>query len=773
PRNAVCLDPSADPNLKGPFNYDVYFGTDPNVLTMKLVADACQPDDCNDVICIDPCAVNLAAGTTYYWRVDVNDLDPADPCFYESLMAFRFRTWGFAGDPEPAGGEGGVKPSAILSWVEDDYADTRDIYFGTDEVAVTSATTATAGVYRGSTAPLDPCDPNRNTYDPPELLDLLSEAFWRIDEVNSSVAVKGDVWSFGAAGYFVVDDFEFYLNNTAIKAVWKDQWSGIIAKNHSEVFVEKDESRVYGGDQSMRYYYRNFEMSGGKPVGCTAEASATDLQAGTDWTKGGVKALVLYFQGDPANGQETHGNYTIANDRMWVAVEDGVGNDGIVRWSDMNAVMDGEWHEWNIALADPCLISVDMNNVAKVYIGFGGQKGGAVSKYGAGYSLLGDTVWFDDITLHPPRCLPEVSSPYGDLDEDCVISVPDLDIMSGVWLDSDFEAPVVPPSDANLLVRYTFDNPADGYAGLSDSSGSPFYHGVAINDVNVHAGMLTLKNENTWSTFGQTKKGAWDYPADMNAVEVPFPDSAAVWNNSYTIFIEARTHQDNTGLAYDDVWPIMYMSVTDPVTGATCESETTWYQPYQLLINQGLNDPYEWAANADHSCQGSSAEYGTVADAQWHKIVWIYNADIEWHYCYVDVYGNGGFEPWDVAPYSFANSLDPGKTWKTLIGASYGSGSTGVIYEEGTSFMTGDVNEFRIYDYAVSLGEALALLGQEGVMYVPLDSPANYVPKDPCESADPNLGSGVLDPNNLDIINFRDYAFMANNWFKEILWPQP
>ncbi|GAI26512.1 unnamed protein product, partial [marine sediment metagenome] len=174
----------------------------------------------------------------------------------------------------------------------------------------------------------------------------------------------------------------------------------------------------------------------------------------------------------------------------------------------------------------------------------------------------------------------------------------------------------------------------------------------------------------------------------------------------------------------------------------------------------------------------NSAEYGNVADANWHKIVWTYDAGSGWHYCYVDVYGDGGFDIWSEPdpPFEFDNDFDPAKTWKTLIGASYAGGEpgdldSGVIQEEGTSFMTGDVNEFRIYDYAVSLGEALALLGLEGVIYVPLDSLANYVPKDPCDSADPNLGSGVLDPNNLDIINFRDYLVIANNWLKEILWP--
>jgi hypothetical protein len=61
--------------------------------------------------------------------------------------------------------------------------------------------------------------------------------------------------------------------------------------------------------------------------------------------------------------------------------------------------------------------------------------------------------------------------------------------------------------------------------------------------------------------------------------------------------------------------------------------------------------------------------------------------------------------------------------------------------------------------------------GNGVVVYYPLDSPANLVPKDPCDSADPNLGSGALDPNNLDIVDFEDYCFLADNWLKEILWP--
>ncbi|GAF91659.1 unnamed protein product, partial [marine sediment metagenome] len=314
---------------------------------------------------------------------------------------------------------------------------------------------------------------------------MLSEAFWRIDEVNG-VAVKGDVWSFTTSSYFVVDDFEPYLNLAALTAVWT---TGHLTNNGAQlqIFLAKtDETKVID-ERSMEFAYRN-QKSGSQYRGSEAVANVSALQSGSDWTRGGVKALVLHFYGRAGNAQEGDyipGEYHITNDQMYVALVDGGAKVGIVKLPDMNNILEEEWHEWNIDLQDPCLAAVDMNNVAKVYIGFGGAKtgqsaGGAGTKSGA-Y----DTVWFDDIQLHPPRCVTSEAYPYGDLDEDCVIDNSDLGLMSEVWLDKDFEAPVVPPNDANLLVWYTFDNPSDGYAGLSDSSAMG-YHGIAVNDVSVH-----------------------------------------------------------------------------------------------------------------------------------------------------------------------------------------------------------------------------------------------------------------------------------------------
>jgi hypothetical protein len=44
-------------------------------------------------------------------------------------------------------------------------------------------------------------------------------------------------------------------------------------------------------------------------------------------------------------------------------------------------------------------------------------------------------VYFDDIILYPPRCVPEYG-PVGDVSGDCVVDFNDLEIMSGEWLQS-------------------------------------------------------------------------------------------------------------------------------------------------------------------------------------------------------------------------------------------------------------------------------------------------------------------------------------------------
>jgi hypothetical protein len=757
----VNLSWAPDPCLTGPLDYDVWFGTDSNMannpkIASNIGANTVDPNPGGD----------LAYGTVYYWRVDTNDTNGREG------LDWTFATLGLADDESPADGATGVKPSVILSWVEDDYASLRDIYFGTDEAAVTDANTNTAGIYRGQIAPLDPCDPNRNTYDPPELLDLLTDAFWRIDEVGVAGAVKGVVWRFKSAPYFVVDDFEPYLDLTALRAVWKDWYADPRAqnKNDAQVFLENNADYVYGGDQSIEFTYRCYKKTGPDFEGSYAEADTTDLQAGSDWTASGVEALVLYFLGATTNGQDHV--YNLSQDQMYVELVDGdaVPGSGIVKYDtahgyDMNDIKEASWHEWNIDLADPCLADVNQANVAKIYIGFGGEAKTGQSAPGAGaVTLLSDTVWFDDIQLHPPRCVPSVSLPYGDTtgpytggeepeptDGDCIIDYWDVLLMSDDWLVTDYKVDPAPPSDANLILEYLFDT------DFSDTSSN--------GRTGVPGGAFPPSSP---SGFMNLQDGYLDVPF---GADNPFHGS-----EDYTIFITYKSSTLGAIPLITSCDPCLPTDWDDP--NVDVEAVLTLYSPMAVFVEQshsgGPSNPDDLLAIHDNFMKdGANIDKQEVGGiGSWHTVAAVFDAD-------------GGTCPSDADPIICTPGQTSGLVTIYLDGTpgttnidpnipedpNYDivriGASANILHHEDMGFgdpFVVDINDVRIYAEALTHAEILYLAGISEATYFPNESPANLVPKVP--------PGGPFDPNNVDIVNFRDYGVMSSNWLDEILWPE-
>jgi hypothetical protein len=71
---------------------------------------------------------------------------------------------------------------------------------------------------------------------------------------------------------------------------------------------------------------------------------------------------------------------------------------------------------------------VDANNVEKVYIGFGDRFNPIPGGNG--------TVYFDDLRLYLPRCIPSIIKPVADLSGNCIVDMADLRIIADNWLDS-------------------------------------------------------------------------------------------------------------------------------------------------------------------------------------------------------------------------------------------------------------------------------------------------------------------------------------------------
>jgi len=309
-------------------------------------------------------ATPLDPEKVYYWRVD-----EFDPPFTHKGDIWSFTTPGAVGNPQPADGAVDVQIIETLAWTPADTATSSDLYFGTDADAVENATAASPE-YVGNKAL------GAESHDPGKLV-LSADYYWRVDAVYPAETVKGLLWSFTAADFLLVDDFEAYNdvdppdpNSNIIFNTWIDGFgtttNGALVGNDLPPYAELND--VHGGGQAMPYFFDNNLK--------TSEATLT-LVWPRDFTEGGMTKLSLWFKGDSDNAAE----------RMFVAL-----NGTAVVYHDDSAVTQiGRWTEWTIELA--AFAGVDLSNVNTITIGFGTKNSPAAG--GAGNML------FDDIRLIP------------------------------------------------------------------------------------------------------------------------------------------------------------------------------------------------------------------------------------------------------------------------------------------------------------------------------------------------------------------------------------
>jgi len=269
-----------------------------------------------------------------------------------------------AREPSPVDGATGVGPNVVLGFRAGREAATHDVYLSTNREAVLDGT-----AYAGSVTEAG--------YDAGPL-DLGKTYYWRVDEVNEAqtpTTWQGDIWSFTTPDYLIVDNFEDYNDYPPheIWTTWVDGYSistnGALAGNAEPPFAET--TIVHGGEQSMPFFYENnFKYS---------EAERT-LSPAQDWTKNGVKALLINFYGDPDNAIE----------QMYVKLN----GSKVVYDGDAADIKQGSWTRWSIDLAS---FGVDLANVTTLAIGFGDEAN--LTPGGEG------VVYFDDIRLY--RLVPE------------------------------------------------------------------------------------------------------------------------------------------------------------------------------------------------------------------------------------------------------------------------------------------------------------------------------------------------------------------------------
>ncbi|MCL5280376.1 MAG: discoidin domain-containing protein [Planctomycetes bacterium] len=300
--------------------------------------------------------------------------------------------------PHPADGAVGVDPQAVLSWRAGREAGIHQVYLGADIGSLAVAGTISEPRYEMS-------------------VELGRSYVWKVVEVNEArvpASWASDVWSFSTAEYLVVDDFESYNEaqgkGTRIYEAWMDGWTDP-KKGGSQVgyqtapFTERQ--TVHGDKQSMPLSYDN--------TGATTFSEAELSLASADWTRAGVKALVLYFHGAAGN-----------TGQLYLKVN----GTKVVYNGDAADIGKPQWTQWNIDLGS---LGVNLQKVTALTIGIDGT--GAKG-----------TLFIDDIRLY--RVAPALPQEQ-------------------IWIEAEATTTMTPP-----LLVYTDKLDASGgkYLGSPDAS---------------------------------------------------------------------------------------------------------------------------------------------------------------------------------------------------------------------------------------------------------------------------------------------------------------
>ena len=329
----------------------------------------------------------LKLSKTYYWRID--EVDP--PTTHKGDV-WSFTTEGAVGSPNPAKGAVDVTQTPVLTWVPGIFADTHEVYFGTDEDTVKNADTSSPE-FKGSG------NLGSESYNPGQL-EWNTTYYWRIDEANNANTDSpwtGPLWSFTTASFLIIDDFESYnAYENQIWWIWKDGL-GYVAHDDEPAFNGNGTGSAVGDEMTISYTEENIRHSGAQSMPFFydnnkqgfAKYSEAELTLSTlrDWTEGGVGELSLWFHGDPANTAE----------RLYVAVSTNTAGQAVVVYNDdPGAATIDTWTEWVIPLQILADQGINLANVDGIALGLG-TRGNSTIPGGSGKML------FDDIRLYRPR----------------------------------------------------------------------------------------------------------------------------------------------------------------------------------------------------------------------------------------------------------------------------------------------------------------------------------------------------------------------------------
>jgi hypothetical protein len=407
-----------------------------------------------------------------------------------------------------------------------------------------------------------------------------------------------------------------------------------------------------------------------------------------DWIREGVRVVQLWVYGAAAN---------ITGGQLYLVVLDSSGREEKTPFiiPDSAALTRAEWTVCRASVAGLSVVS--LNDVIGFGIGFRLPEGAPNGQYSG-------KVHVDDVSLRPALCL-DSERPLSDVNGDCRLDHQDLRQMASQWLTSRMNTyPIAEPNAPILWYEFngnTLDSAGNTHGQIE---GRPAYmtgkHGRAIAFKNPGDGVTMLHSQAT-ELFARTRE----------AITIAFWQ---VGDESY--------HLNDT---------------------ICCSNYTYGQSDPSISINLG--------------CWRNPGQYRWDCGTPWsfaNRVAGHHRNKLEW---------TGRWNHWAFTKdIRVGSGPTKGRMQIYLNGVLYDSRSgTNSPIEGITSFEIGSgwygrydglIDDFQIYDYALSAPEA-AYLASEGTgdleATIPLSADLNY--------------DGFVD--------FTDYATLASEWLSEGLWP--
>jgi hypothetical protein len=707
--------------------------------------------------------------------------------------------------PQPENDQKEVVKDVTLSWNPGMWADGHEVYFGTSFAEVNEADRFDlTGIYRDPNDVTEP-DPNgRYSYTPEEIpLIVGTTYYWRVDEVNETYSGpnpptdgrwKGEVWKFSTTGFALNPDPTDGAANVPLTAVlsWMagtdaeahDVYFGTDYDNLSDANISSSEYRpprlslgneTYdaGANENLelgkKYYWRIDEITDGGTriikgdiwnftvaeflmiddmesygtstnyiedtwVDYMANGSTAEIYLETgdaNYLEGqeGQSMQYVFSNSDDPHYAETSCEFSPAQDWTISGFKALVLSFRSDLFNDQSSIQ-----PMSVSLTDGTDTGTveydDANDLAKGWMGWMEwnmalndftEQGVDVNNITVMSIIIGDgtpagdgTVYIDNIRLHTTRCV--IDKATGSFTYDCDVDLDDLAALARDWLLSGMgTVSASEPTETGLLGHWKMDDNASSSV-VSDSSGYE-NHGVFYDDA-TGGGSPTEGDTSDHSVAGVNDL-ALEFDGFDDFVVIPAMNTTA-W-----------VKREPQGHIYDGI--VMSSTGGEGEEGYTAGlqfgAETSdWTPNYELsFMWTGLS--WEWHSGL------------FVPPQQWTFTALTVAPDLATIYMYdgslmlaARKYDNYIAKPWD-SPFHIADQM-----------------------QYSGRFFTGAIDDVRIYNRVLSPAEIVYLA--QGA------STSAEFALEPWRT-----NTNPIGPESDDIVNYRDFAIMADSWLTKILWP--